>query len=254
MPSNNRARTVLVTGAAGAIGRVVAASFAEAGHLTIMADKSPTIDEAARAIAEKGGRVEALLLDVTDEAAIEAAAADIFARHGVVDILVNNAGFGLRPEGISQPPALKITLSDWSTVITGNLTSTFLMSRAFVPAMIEKGWGRVINMSSLGGRIGSRVNGMHYSAAKAGIIGLTRTLAVEVARNGITVNVVAPGRIATERNVREGTRPGIIENFIPVGRLGTMEEVADAVMYLASDGASYVTGTVLDVNGGWYMG
>ena len=191
---------------------------------------------------------------MTDADAIAATAADLRATVGPVEILVNNAGFSLRPDGAKPPSALTLSLADWTTVITGNLTSTFLMCQAFVPDMVERGWGRVVNMSSLCGRMGSRVNGLHYVAAKSGIIGLSRTLALEVGRSGVTVNTIAPGRIATSRNVREGTSAGIVENFIPLNRLGTVEEVADGIAYLASEGASYVTGAVLDVNGGWYMG
>jgi NAD(P)-dependent dehydrogenase (short-subunit alcohol dehydrogenase family) len=109
-------------------------------------------------------------------------------------------------------------------------------------------------MSSLGGRIGSRFNGMHYSATKAGLIGMSRTLALEVSKSGVTVNCIAPGRIATEDNKRFGTPQALIDNYIPAGRLGTPDDVAAAICFLASDDASYITGATLDVNGGFYMG
>lgn len=179
--------------------------------------------------------------------------ASSFSHYGFVDVVINNAGFGLRVRGVVQPSSFSISTSDWQKVIDGNMTSAFPMSRAFMPVMIERGWGRVVNMSSLGGRVGSRISGLHYSAAKAGINAMTRTLALEAGQYGVTVNSVAPGRIATPRNVSDGTPDQLISTYIPDKRLGTSEEVADAVAFLASDASGYVTGAVLDVNGGWFM-
>lgn len=245
-------RVALVTGGAGSIGRQICRRLAGAGAHVIVVDQSDRAGAFAAELEEAGFRSEGMVCDVSDEAAVDALAASVTERHGKVDILINNAGIVLRKQG-RKVPALQLSLDDWNRVLAVNLTGAFLFVRAFVPLMVEAGWGRVINMSSMGGRVGSRINGMHYSASKAGLIGMSRTLALEVSRAGVTVNVIAPGRIATEMNTSEGTSDQLIDTFIPAGRLGGPEEVAACAMYLASDDASYVTGAILDVNGGWYM-
>ncbi len=245
-------RIALVTGGAGSIGRQICRRLAEAGATVIVVDQSDRASAFAAELVAEGFKAEGLVCDVSDEAGVAALAAEVISRHGRVDILVNNAGIVLRKQG-QKVPALQLSLDDWSRVIAVNLTGAFLFARAFVPLMMEAGWGRVINMSSMGGRVGSRINGMHYSASKAGLIGMSRTLALEVSRSGVTVNVIAPGRIATEMNTSEGTSDALIDTFIPAGRLGVPTEVAACALYLASEDASYVTGAILDVNGGWYM-
>lgn len=251
MASHNN-RIALITGGAGSIGRAISRRFAEMGATVIIADVSETADGWSETLRQEGFLSESLVFDVSDEAAVENAAQEVLGRHGRVDILVNNAGIVLRKAG-KKVSALELSSSDWHRVIAVNLTGAFLMSRAFVPTMVKAGWGRVINMSSMGGRVGSRINGMHYSASKAGLIGMSRTLALEVSRTGVTVNVIAPGRIATDMNLSEGTAAEFIDTFIPMGRLGVPDEVAASAVYLASDDAGYVTGSILDVNGGWYM-
>ncbi|TCT00601.1 SDR family oxidoreductase [Aquabacter spiritensis] len=248
----HESRVALVTGGAGSIGRRICRRLAEAGAHVVVVDQSDRARAYAAELTADGLKAEGLVCDVSDEAAVATLAQDVKARHGKVDILVNNAGIVLRKEG-TKVPALALSLEDWSRVLAVNLTGAFLFVRAFVPAMTQAGWGRVINMSSMGGRVGSRINGMHYSASKAGLIGMSRTLALEVSRAGVTVNVIAPGRILTDMNQAEGTSDQLIDTFIPAGRLGTPEEVAACAFYLASDEASYVTGAILDINGGWYM-
>ena len=169
--------------------------------------------------------------------------------YGSVDILVNNAGV-LRPT-----PIVDITLAEWEFVIKGNLTSTFLCTKKVIPAMKKNNWGRIINFSSTAGKNISTVGGAHYTAAKAAILGLTRHTAKEVARFGITVNALCPGLINTEM-VRATISDESVDqyaNSFPIQRLGEPEEVAELVMFLASEKASYITGASLDINGGDLM-
>lgn len=250
---SGRRRLALLTGAAGAIGSVTARKLRQDGHDLILVGKSERVKDLAKEIAAPGFITEGLVIDNTDIAAVTSACAGILKRYGHVDVLVNNAGTTLREAG-KKPAALSISIEDWQTILAVNLTGAFLFIRGLVPAMADNGWGRVINMSSLGGRIGSKFNGMHYSASKAGLIGMTRTLAMEVAEKGVTVNAIAPGRIATADNIKNGTDPQAIKAYIPMNRLGTPEEIAAVVGFLASDAASYITGATLDVNGGFYMG
>jgi 3-oxoacyl-[acyl-carrier protein] reductase len=246
-------KVALLTGASGGIGVCAAERLVREGAYVILLDRSPKVSDVADQLAQKGHGAEAIVGDITDVKHMHQVATDSVAKHGRVDILVNNAGIQLRTEG-KKTSALDISLDDWRTMLNVNLTGAFILIRELVPGMVSRGWGRVINMSSLGGRIGSRFNGMHYSATKAGLIGMSRTLALEVSRSGVTVNCIAPGRIATEDNKRFGTAQTLIDNYIPAGRLGTPEDVAAAICFLASDDASYITGIALDVNGGFYMG
>ncbi|WP_292444351.1 SDR family NAD(P)-dependent oxidoreductase [Mesorhizobium sp.] len=243
----------MITGAAGDIGRAIARRLAADGHNLILLDRSPAVTAVADDFTRAGTRTEGLVADISNEASVVETVRGLFHRFSTIDILVNNAGVTLREQG-RKPDALAISVDDWRTMIAINLTGTFLMCREIAPVMIRHNWGRIINISSLGGRIGSRFNGMHYSASKAGVIGLTRTLAVELGGDGVTVNVIAPGRIATEANLRTGTDPRTIETFIPVKRLGTPDEVANAVAFLATEQAAYLTGVTLDLNGGFFMG
>lgn len=246
-------KIALLTGASGGLGTCAAERLASEGAYVILLDRSPKVRDLAHNLARKGYGVEAVVGDITDAEHMHAVSSDAVAKHGRVDILINNAGVQLRAEG-KKTSALEISLDDWRTMLNVNLTGAFILIRELVPGMVSRGWGRVINMSSLGGRIGSRFNGMHYSATKAGLIGMSRTLALEVSRSGVTVNCIAPGRIATEDNKRFGTAQALIDNYIPAGRLGTPEDIAAAICFLASDDASYITGATLDVNGGFYMG
>ena len=169
--------------------------------------------------------------------------------YGSIDILVNNAGV-LRPT-----PLVDIPLAEWEFVIKGNLTSTFLCTKKVIPCMRENGWGRIINFSSTAGKNISTVGGAHYTAAKAAVLGLTRHTAKEVAQFGITVNALCPGLINTEM-VRDTISDESVEKYadsFPIKRLGNPEEVAELVMFLASDKAAYITGASMDINGGDLM-
>ena len=176
--------------------------------------------------------------------------AQVLDHFGSVDILVNNAG-------ADHPcPLTEMDEDEWQRLIDVNLKSVYLCAKAVLPAMIARGRGRIVNLSSQVGRQGALKGGIHYSAAKAGVLGFTRTLARQVGRDGITVNAIAPGIIDTDF-VRGNLDPATIETLrqaLPIGRLGRPEEVASVVAFLVSDDASYVTGATLDINGGSWMG
>ena len=201
----------------------------------------------ADALAAAGHRVEALGLDVTDPVAVEAAPAGVVSRHGRLDILVSNAGI------TRDQLLLRMKRDDWDAVLATNLTATFLLTQAAMRPMLKQRGGRVIAISSVVGQMGN-AGQVNYAASKAGLIGFAKALAREVASRSITVNVVAPGMIQTDmtRGIAEKAQ-GDWTTQIPLGRLGTPDEVAAAVCYLASDEASYITGHVLAVNGGMYM-
>lgn len=241
-------RIAVVTGAARGIGLGVAERLAALGHRVMLLDVDG--DAAGAAAAAIDGAV-AWGCDVADQNDV----ADIFGRivaaHGSVDILVNNAGICPSHGGGAQPVE-DIPVEEWEQVIGVNLTGTFLCSRAAIPAMKAKGWGRIVNFSSMGGRTRSLLSGAHYGATKAGLIGFTRILAGQLGRFGITANCIAPGRIETQQSDSFGA----IEPFLaqlPAGRLGQPADIAAGVEYLVSEGAGYVTGTVLDINGGHFM-
>jgi 3-oxoacyl-[acyl-carrier protein] reductase len=236
-------RVALVTGASRGIGRAVALALAAAGAHVAVTYRQRAEEAAAvvAAIAAGGRRAVALQVDVTDAAAIAATVAAAERALGEIDILVNNAG-------ITRPLALEaITPADWDDLIAVNLTAAFLVTRAVVPGMRRRGHGRIVNISSVAAQLGGVV-GPHYAAAKAGLHGLTHAYAALLAREGITVNTVAPALIATEM-VRDNPRARA--DLIPVGRFGLPEEVADVVTLLAGNG--YITGQTFNVNGGWYM-
>lgn len=254
MPSNKleemTGRVALVTGAGQGMGRAVAVMLAERGAMVAVNDVNP--ETAATVVAElrdRGAEAIAVPGDVTDAAAVRAMVDRTIAELGGLHILVNNAGV-LRPTKVAE-----ISEAEWDWVIAVNLKGTFLCSQAALPAMRAAGWGRIINFSSTAGKNVSTVGGAHYTAAKAGILGFTRHLAKEVAADGITVNAVCPGLIDTEM-VRATIDDAKVEAYarsFPIPRLGRPEEVADLVVFLASDRAAYITGASLDINGGDLM-
>jgi 3-oxoacyl-[acyl-carrier protein] reductase len=199
------------------------------------------------ALTAAGHRAEALTLDVTDAAAVEAAPAAIVARHGRLDILISNAGI------TRDQLLMRMKREDWDAVLATNLTATFLLAQAAIRPMLKQRGGRIIAVSSVVGQMGN-AGQTNYAASKAGLIGFARALAREVASRAITVNVVAPGLVDTDmtRVINVKTHADWAAQ-IPLGRLGTADDVAAAVCFLASDEASYITGHVLAVNGGMYM-
>ncbi len=240
-------RVALVTGASRGIGRAIAMTLASRGATVLAAARGDNALATVEAIEAGGGRAEVLPLDVTEAGAVDAAVADIVARHGRIDILVNNAGI------TRDQLLLRMKREDWDAVIATNLTAAFTCAHAVLRPMVKQRYGRVVNLTSVVGQAGN-AGQTNYAASKAGLIGFTKAMALEVASRNITVNAVAPGMIDTDmtRAISASAHADWAER-IPLGRLGTPEEVAAAVAFLASDEAAYITGHVLAVNGGMYL-
>ncbi len=237
-------RVALVTGGTRGIGEGISKALIEAGY-TVAASYAGN-DEAAKKFSEETG-VSTYKFDVADFDQCAEKVKEIESNHGPIDILVNNAG-------ITRDTTLhKMTWEKWDAVIQTDLSSCFNMSKAVIEGMRSRGFGRIINISSINGEAG-QVGQTNYSAAKAGMIGFAKALAREGASKGITVNTIAPGYIGTEmvRAVPEDILQKIIKT-IPVGRLGEVEEIARCVVFLASDDAGFITGTTIDINGGQYI-
>ena len=240
-------RVALVTGASRGIGAAIARRLASQGARVVAAARTDNARPVAEDITRTGGQAEAITLDVTDGSAAETAMAGIVERHGRIDILVNNAGIA------RDQLLLRMKRDDWDAVLTTNLTAAFALTQAALKSMIRQRQGRIISISSVVGQSGN-AGQANYAASKAGLIGFTKAVALEVASRGITANVVAPGLIETDmtQSIAEKAREQW-ESRIPLRRLGTPDDVAAAVCFLASDEASYITGQVLAVNGGMYM-
>lgn len=242
-------RIALVTGASQGIGRACVLALAEAGATVALAARNEAkLAEVAAEIEAAGGKAAAFALDVASEDSIQACAKAVLDRLGKVEILVNNAGI------TRDKLMMQMKREDWDDVLSTNLTGAFLLTQALLRPMLKNRWGRIINISSVVGRTG-QAGQVNYAATKAGLIGMTRSLAREVASRGITVNAVAPGYIETPMTaVLDEKQTAAVMAQIPLGRAGTDADIAQAVVYLASEGAGYVTGHVLDVNGGMFMG
>jgi NAD(P)-dependent dehydrogenase (short-subunit alcohol dehydrogenase family) len=242
-------KVALVTGGARGLGKTMATALAQAGADIALSGRSQ--DACRQAAAEIAGatgrRVGAFSADVTKIADVEQLANDIDAEFGHVDILVNNAGINIRG------PIEQLTEADWDAVVDTNLKGPFLCARAFGPRMVRRGWGRVVNLGSVLGVIGLPGRAP-YASSKAGIINLTRVLALEWAGTGVTANALCPGAFGTEMNRSLLEDPVKYKEFvaqIPMGRWGEVEELAGAIVFLASDASSYVTGGSIFVDGGW---
>jgi 3-oxoacyl-[acyl-carrier protein] reductase len=244
-----KGKIALVTGASQGIGRACALELARAGATVALAARNEAkLAAVAAEIEAAGGQAAAFALDVASEESIKAGAKAVIERFGKVEILVNCAGI------THDDLAMKMKRADWDDVLGTNLTGAFLLTQALMRPMMKNRWGRIINISSVVGRTG-QTGQVNYAASKAGMIGMTRSLARELASRGITVNAVAPGYIETPMTsvLSEELRTAMLAS-IPLGRAGTDVEIAQSVVFLASDAAAYITGHVLDVNGGMFMG
>ncbi len=240
-------KVALVTGASRGIGRAIAIRLAVQGAFIVAAARGDHAGGTVEALVADGHRGEAVSLDVTDAEALQRLPGDIVQRHGRLDIVVSNAGI------TRDQLLMRMKREDWDEVIATNLTATFALAQSAIRPMLRERRGRIIAVSSVVGQMGN-AGQTNYAASKAGLIGFAKALAREVASRGITVNVIAPGMIDTDmtRAVTEKTHVDWAQQ-IPLGRLGSADDVAAAACYLASDEASYITGHVLAVNGGMYM-
>ncbi len=243
---NLSGKVALVTGASRGIGAAVAKTLAAQGATVVAAARGSNAEDTASTITLSGGKADAVSLDVTDPANVEFVVSAAMARHGRIDILVNNAGIA------KDQLLVRMKREDWDAVIATNLTAAFTCSQAVLRPMMKQRGGRIISISSVVGQMGN-AGQVNYAASKAGLIGMAKALAREVASRGITVNVVAPGLIDTD--MTKALSAGSSDTWtsqIPLGRLGAPQDVAWTVCFLASDEAAYITGQVVAVNGGMY--
>jgi len=252
----HKGRVALVTGASRGIGLAVAESLAAEGATVILCSRdAAAVEAAAASIAAKGGSAIGLPADVGDEDSVNRLFAEIERRFGMLHILVNNAGISPKING-GKGRIEDVPLKTWNDTLTTNLTGTFLVSRAAVPLMKKAGWGRIVNINSQSGRMYSGFGTVHYAASKAGQIGLARVMAGELGPFNITVNSVAPSRTTGVMAQSFSDTAAIEQQYIsrtPLGRVATPADVAAAVAFLASDQAGYITGTIIDVTGGFFM-
>jgi 3-oxoacyl-[acyl-carrier protein] reductase len=239
----------IVTGGAQGIGLAIAARLAAEGSALVIADlNAEGAERATRSLSETGPAALALGADITSEEGRALIVSATLERHGRIDVLVNNAGI------LPRVPLMEVTPEVWHRTMQVNLDAAFFCSQAVLPTMREQGRGRIINISSMSARTGGQASPPHYATSKTGLVGMTRALARVVGAWGVTVNAVAPGMIDTE--MLAALTPEQRQWWlgqIPLARLGTPEDVAGAVAFLASDDASYITGATLDVNGGYFM-
>lgn len=243
MGATHAGRVAVVTGAGRGIGAAIAAELAARGAKVAALEADPGLAEAAGAI----------LCDVADRASVDAACARVEAELGPVDILVNNAGISPKHDGRAAP-VQEMDPAEWDRVLAVNLTGAWNLIRRLSPGMVARRRGWIVNQSSIAGKAFTPIVACHYAATKAALIGLTRHLAGELGPHGITVNAIAPGRIATPMvAVAGGATNAAVAAETPLRRLGTPEEVARAVCFLTGPDAEFVTGQTLDVAGGWMM-
>jgi NAD(P)-dependent dehydrogenase (short-subunit alcohol dehydrogenase family) len=231
------------------LGQAIATAMATAGAVTIVNDiASQTAEACVTGLRERGAEAESSIFDVADSTAVHDAIARLVARHGRLDVLVNNAGIGDFVE------FEKISPDKWRRMLDVHLTGSFNCSHAAFPYMKERRSGSILNISSVAGKRGDFIGNAHYTAAKAGIVGLTKSLAMHAAPHGVRVNALAPGLVATDltEGMTDAMRATTLAR-IPAGRLGRPEEIAAVALFLVSDAASYIVGETVSVNGGSYM-
>ena len=242
-------RVALVTGASQGIGHACALALARQGaSVAVAARNRHKLDELVAQIAAAGGKGAAFVMDVGDEEQVKTGVKAAIAQFGKIDILVNNAGI------TRDQLVMRMKRADWDSVLNTNLTSAYLCIQQVIGSMLKQRWGRIINITSIFGQMG-QAGQANYAASKAGLIGLTMAMAREVGSRNITCNAVAPGFIETSMTavLSEELKQNAVK-MIPLGRVGAVDDVANAVNFLASDEASYITGHVLNVNGGMLMG
>lgn len=241
-------RIALITGASKGLGRAMAIALAEAGaRLALVARDVDGLNATAEAVRSCGAEAKVFRADVADEAQVLQLERDVHEQMGPISILINNAGMNLRK------PITDFTLEEWNRVINTNLTSVFLMCRSFVPHMKGRGYGRIINMTSIMAHV-SLPERTAYSATKAALLGVTRALGLELAKDGITVVGISPGPFATEMNKPLLENPELNAQFIsriPMGRWGKVDEIGALARFICSDDASFITGTDILIDGGW---
>jgi len=251
-------KVAIVTGGANGIGRATTLAFIEAGAAVAIWDVA---DDAGNAlvseIRDKGGKAAFFHVNVADQESVETAVAAVAEQFGGIDILINNAGITRDAQFLKVKEGKvtgKMSKADWDAVIGVNLTGVYNCTQAAVPYMITRGWGRVVNATSIAGQYGN-FGQTNYSASKAGVIGMTRVWARELGRRGVNVNAIAPGFIATDmtKAIPEQVQAGMMEH-IPLARPGQPEEVAQVYVFLSSNEASYINGTVVNVDGGFVLG
>jgi NAD(P)-dependent dehydrogenase (short-subunit alcohol dehydrogenase family) len=241
-------KVALISGGSRGLGRAMAVALAGAGSkIVLVARDLEKLNEVAGMVRQAGSDARVFQADVADEQNVQRLVRDVLSAYGKLNILINNAGINIRK------PLDEFTLGEWRDVIDTNLTSVFLMCRAFIPHMKSHGYGRIINMTSIMGRV-SLPGRAAYSASKSGLMGLTRALALELAAENITVNGISPGPFATEMNTALMQNPETNHMFVsrtPVGRWGRAEEIGQLALYLCSEDAGYITGTDILIDGGW---
>ena len=240
-------RVALVTGASRGIGRAIALRLAEAGAFVVAGARAQNADGVVLEIESSGGTAVGVNLDVREPSSISTFAGTALNKYGRIDVLVNNAGI------VRDQLMIRMKREDWDAVMATNLTAAFACCQSVLRTMVKQRAGRIINISSVVGQSGNPGQA-NYAASKAGLIGFSKSLALEVASRGVTVNVVAPGMIETDMTLGiDGPAREVLISQIPMARLGTPKDISAVVCFLASDEASYITGQVLAVNGGMYM-
>jgi 3-oxoacyl-[acyl-carrier protein] reductase len=245
----NAKRVAYVTGGSRGIGEAIVHALAAAGmHVIAVARNKDKLDAVVKAVADKGGSAEAAVVDIADSPALTASIEGIIEKHGRLDVLVNNAG--ITRDGLF----MRMEDQDWDEVLNTNLKSAFVACRAASRSMIRAKWGRIINITSVSGILGNKGQ-VNYSASKAGLIGMTKSVARELAGKQVTANCVAPGFITTDMSdaVLQPVKDYVIEHLIPLRRFGAPADIAAMVAFLASDAGGYITGQVVAVDGGMSM-